>query len=397
MSFGRTATSLIVLLAGVDCTSIQAAVPESPEFRVTRRGVATIPHVVTDKNGHEVPVTGLSGITRLEGDRYAAIMDNSDRVLLFTLPISADGAPGEPHDFDVVTLAERHDYEDIAVCPPPLQERIAARQLRRGLPDPGRCLLVAEEDTPAIRAMSLVDGSLLGVIPIPEIFGARRPNRGLESLDIDPDGRHIWTANEEALAADGPTASATAGTVVRITKLDISQTDAQAKTASYQYAYAVDPPHAFVRLINGDALAGVVALVGLGGGRLLVLERAGCPGIPAFESRLYLVDTSPARTVSHLRDDLELEENYRLRKTLLWKDQVGCNIEGLCFGPTLPSACRTLLGISDNGASGTPSQIVLLALEETAHLSSLQRLFGGLAVAALGIGILASTVAFRRG
>jgi len=358
--------------------SVEAA--DAPPFRISQRGVATLPQSVTDRDGREVPITGLSGITWLGDDRYAAIMDNSDKLLLFTLPVGPDGAPGQPSDLEVVTLAERHDYEDVAVCPPPLQERIVARQLRNGLPDPGRCLLVAEEDTPAIRAVSLADGALLGVIPIPEIFSTRRPNRGLESLDIDPDGRHIWTANEEALPADGPAATAGSGTLVRLARIAIPKPAQQERDAPLQLPYAVDPPHGFIGVFPDDPLSGVVAIAGLGGGQLLVLERSGCPGLPPFENRIYLVDTAEAQGIARVGNEGGSERAASpLPKTLLWQDQLGCNVEGLCAGKPLRERNRALLGIADNNGIGMPNQIIAFTLEKAPSGVSVPLLVGGAA------------------
>lgn len=373
--------ALYGLLWGV--VSSVAAGPAVPQVRILHRGVTTLPQSVADRNGEEVPITGLSGITWLGDDRYAAIMDNSDKLLLFTLPISPDGQPGEPRDLELVTLAERHDYEDVAICPPPLRERIVARQLRRGLPDPGRCLLVAEEDTPAIRAVSLVDGSLLGVIPIPEKFATRRPNRGLESLDIDPDGRHVWTANEEALPADGPPAAVGAGTIVRIARIAIPEPEQQERTEPTQLAYAVDAPHDFIRVFSGDPLSGVTAIVGLGDGRLLVLERSGCPGLPAFENRIYLVNTDNTRDVSHVENNVAEHAHHHLAKMLLWKDQLGCNVEGLCLGKPLRGSTRALVAVADNNGIGTPNQLIGFVLEDAPAGMPLSLLVGGAAVAAL--------------
>ena len=176
---------LACCFAAVAAPFCHAAAPGKPPLRVTHRGSVTLPDKVRDTAGNDVAITGLSGITWLGDDRYAAIMDNSDKLLLFSLTLAADGTPEEAADLKVLTLAEHHDYEDIAPCPEPLRKRIAARRLRQGQSDPGRCLLVCEEDTPAIRAISIDDGSLLGVIPIPPELASRRPNRGLESLDVE--------------------------------------------------------------------------------------------------------------------------------------------------------------------------------------------------------------------
>lgn len=378
--------ALVGLLMGI--AAGHAAPPDAPPLRLVRRGVTTLPQTVATRDGHEVPITGLSGITWLGDDRYAAIMDNSDTLLLFTLPVAVDGMPGAPRDIRLVTLAERHDYEDVAVCPEPLRERIAARQVRRGLADPGQCLLVAEEDTPAIRAVSLADGGLLGVIPIPEIFATRRPNRGLESLDIEPDGRHIWTANEEALEADGPPARIDGGTVVRLAKIPIPEPGEDRREEPRQLAYVVDPPHRFVRVFAGEPLSGVAAVTGLGDGRLLVLERSGCPGLPPFENRIYLVDTREATDVTPVTRDLAARPEDHLPKTLLWQEPLGCNMEGLCLGPNLRGTSRAVLGIADNNGIGTPNQVIAFVLDDAPAAGHLPMVVGGATVVAVMLALV---------
>jgi hypothetical protein len=354
-----------------------------PPVRVTYCGFSMLPQSVVGRDGTEVAIRGLSGITWLGDDRYAAIMDNGDKLLLFSLPLARDGTPLEPTDLELVTLSEHHDYEDLVVCPPGLQDRITARQLRKGLPDPGQCLLVAEEDTPAVRGVSLADGSVLGVIPTPEMLAARRPNRGFESLAIDADGRHIWTANEEALPADGPAAAASTGTVVRLTRIAIPDPEQRDRPVSLQIAYAVDPPHGFVPVFPGPPLSGVVALASLGADRLLVLERSGCPGLPPFENRLYAVNTRNARDISSTPDKAAERVADHVGKALLWKDQLGSNVEGLCLGPKLGGSRRALLAVADNNGIGTPNQVIGFVLEEAADQMSLPTVAGSAILIAL--------------
>ncbi len=118
--------------AGLALACCGDPVDAGPMVRIAQRGIVTLPQSATDSTGKVIPITGLSGITWLGDDRYAAVMDNSNTLLLFRLPLNDDGTPGEPTALHVITLAERHDYEDVAVCPALLRRRIAARQLRRG-------------------------------------------------------------------------------------------------------------------------------------------------------------------------------------------------------------------------------------------------------------------------
>jgi hypothetical protein len=349
----------LILLA----TAASAEPPALPP-RITLAGTLTLPDTAPALDGSgELEITGLSGVTWLGEDRFAAIMDNSDRLLLFRLAFSPTGEPTAITDLGILVLGERHDYEDVAACPPRLLERIAAKRQARGDDAPVNCLLVCEEQTPAIRAIDLDTGALLGIVPVPPIAATRRSNRGLESLAVDPDGSHIWTATEEAVPADGPGSTATAGTVVRLMRIAVPGADSA--TGEAQFAYAVDPPHRFVRVLTGEPLSGVTALVALDRGRLLVLERSAGPGLPPFMSAIYLVETHVAADVTDVPDGLATRETLHISKELLWRDALGCNVEGLCLGAMLPDGGQALVAVADNGGLGTPNQLIGLVIRET--------------------------------
>lgn len=332
---------------------------------VSWRGSLTLPATAADAAGNVVPVTGLSGIAWLGGDRYVAAMDNSRHVLLFRLTLSQTGKPLAVEEVRAVRLSQRHDFEDVAACPPEVAE--ALERERRGAVSRGgdrddQTVLLCEEDTPAVRAFALADGRMVGAVALPDNLLSRRPNRGPESLAVEPDGRFAWTANEEPLPADGPPTAVAAPGIVRLTRLPLPVTGEPA-AASLQLAYPVDPPHGFVRVFAGQPLSGLVALVALGGGRMLALERSGAPGLPPFASRIYAVDVTGAPDVSLVDHDLAGRPEVRLEKRLLWGDALGVNLEGLCLGPWLADGDRALVAIADNGGLGTPNQLVGLALE----------------------------------
>jgi len=315
-----------------------------------------------------VPVTGLSGIAWLGGDRYVAAMDNSRHVLLFRLTLSQTGKPLAVAGLRAVRLSQRHDFEDVAACPAAVAEALERERhggTNRTVRRDERVVLLCEEDTPAVRAFSLTDGRMVGAVALPDNLLSRRPNRGLESLAVEPDGRFVWTANEEPLPADGPPTAVAAPGIVRLTRLPLPQAGTPAG-AILQLAYPVDPPHGFLRVFAGQPLSGLVALVTLGGGRLLALERSGAPGLPPFASRIYAVDVAGAQDISQVDGDLLGRSAARLEKRLLWGDALGVNLEGLCLGPWLADGDRALVAVADNGGLGTPNQLVGLALETPA-------------------------------
>ncbi len=325
------------------------------------RGLEPLPATArTTSPSTSVGVTGLSGITWLGGARYAAVLDNSDRILLLTVELGEDGTPTEIRDTKVVTVSAAHDYEDIAAAGPES--------------DGTRRLFLCEEDTPAVRIARFPGGQLEGLLPLPEVFRSRRPNRGLEGLALDPDGRYLWTANEEPLEEDGPEVAEGRGGVVRLVRLDTAAVAVEGTSrvkvdvtnkapGPLQVAYAVDPPHGFIRIVDAPLYSGLVALVALGEGRLLLLERSAGGGLPPFSSRIYLVDTTSASDISGVERDLTAVDP--VAKQLLWEGALGTNLEGLCLGPELAGGGRALLGVVDNGGLGTPNQLAAFVLRST--------------------------------
>ena len=366
----------VLVLVGATAGWPDAEHATGAEPSVVLQGAIPLPNRADDADGNGVEITGLSGVAWLGDDRYVAVMDNSEHLLLFRLSLTQTGKPLGVEDLRIVKLSQRHDYEDVVPCPAAVargmqQDRGDADGERGNESEP--CVLVCEEDTPAVRLFSLVDGRMLGALPLPENLLTRRPNRGLESLAIEPSGRSVWTANEEALANDGPPAAVGGGTVVRLTRLPLAPAEQplpfdrlrsrrEQPAAAVQVAYRVDPPHPFLRVFAGQPLSGLAALVALGNGRLLTLERSGAPGLPPFASRIYLVDTGNAVDVSAVERDLAVRKEAVVEKRLLWSDSLGINLEGLCLGPLLADGNRSLVAIADNGGLGTPNQLVGLAL-----------------------------------
>jgi len=328
------------------------------EFAVEQRGSLILPGEVLDADGKSAPVVGLSGIAWTGDDRFFGVMDNSRSVLSFRIELSDAGRPTSASEFAISTIADHHDYEDVIWLP---AEDVATGRSAPVGSQAGRVLL-CEEDSPGIHAFDLASGRRLASLAVPEIFRRRRPNRGFESLAIDIGGRHVWTANEEPLEVDGPAVTADAGGVVRLARVPIARGSPDGTPATIQHAYQVDPPHRFVKVLDGPVFSGVTAIVCLVPDRLLVLERSGGAGLPPFESRLYEVSLDGAEDVSDVRERLFEKASAVLPKRLLWKGQLGMNLEGLCLGPKLADGSRAIVGIGDNGGLDTPSRLVVFSL-----------------------------------
>jgi hypothetical protein len=297
----------------------------------------------------------LSGLTWTGGVRYYAV---SDRVpaALYPLRIEIDPRTGTIRSAALepgMALRGSEDLEGIAVEPA------------------GGSVLVSDEVGAAIRRYRAADSSLLGSIAVPPVFASARKNEGLESLSLSPDGRVLWTANEEALRVDGPTATFTTGTLIRIQRLDLDRDGVSSTPVSRlpppvsQWAYLTDPiPGDTMRRGRDIEASGVSEMVALPDGGLLVLERA--YGAAGTRSRLYEVDFSSGTDTAPL-PSLTGSRITPVRKRLLWERTFpDANFEGAALGPTLEDGGRSLVLVSDNGHA-LRQALYALVLRERIH------------------------------
>lgn len=348
----------------------EQVVPVEAMERLTPLGLVTAPGEIVDTDGVRRPVAELSGITWLGGSSYAAVMDGSDRLLVLDVDVDVDAMLPTVVYKGTVELDRQRDWEDIAVCP-----------------DDGRVRrwFLVEEDTPAVRGFVTADaerpGDALarlrpwGAVSLAIPFRTARPNRGPEGLALEPGGRRLWTVNEEPLSRDGPAPAEGVSGRVRLVGIDVDPDTAiggevDPVSTRREVVYEVDPPHARVGLPGGPLYSGVVALVALGEGRLIVLERSAAAGVPPFENRFFVVNTTAARDARDIDGDLGSPDVMPVAKVLLWKGALGVNLEGICAGPRLPDGSVLIVGVADNGAEGTggpkPNPFALFRLAEEA-------------------------------
>lgn len=306
----------------------------------------------------------LSGLAWMGGDRYASVTDEYATLHFLSIPI--DRTTG------TVTGLE-------FVGPKPLYDDAGARLGRRdGGPDLEGIAFESESGTfwiadersardstgSALRRHDR-EGRTLEVVgpsahPSLAPFASTRSNRGLESLARRPDDGGYWTANEESLLIDGPTATPERGTVVRLFSFDASM------RPEAQYAYRTDPVSGTISSPTtavGHELSGVVGLTAVPGGRLLALERmlgGDESGMAGFRIRIYEIDASEATDVSAegYRDGLEGTEYVPVAKRLLAEQRFGLansNFEGMALGPELENGDRSLLIVADNGGGDRQS------------------------------------------
>lgn len=288
----------------------------------------------TQSLGNGAAVGQLSGLTWMGGNDWLVVADKRNELL--PLNVSFDLATGTTTTItqsakQIIGGVER-DYEGIAYT--------------GGLRN---TLLIAEEDSPAVREFSLptlterVDSPL----PTPSVFLSPnlRSNLGFESLTYSQASGSVYTANEEALVSDGATATSSLGTTVRIQRFTPS---GSSFAAAGQWAYKTDPIHGSNSGVTDPAAqCGLSDLVVLDDGRLLTLERSvyytsffGSP-VPNFESRIYVVSPTGSPGSADLLNPLS--------KTLLWSGSLGLsgNLEGLALGPATDNGWL-VLGICDN-------------------------------------------------
>src|SRR5690606_2366466 len=209
--------------------------------------------------------------------------------------------------------------------------------------DPGTgTVLVSDETGPAIRRHDPVTGALLGSIPVPAVFSGHRSNRSLESLARDPVTGALWTANEDALLADGPAMGFGTGSVVRLQRFDAAgQPDGQ---WAYETSGIPGGP------LGGFETGGVVDLLVLPSGELLVMERT--LSSLFFRLRIFEVSFDGATDTSGL-SSLASDPFTPVTKTLLWESPTLFeNYEGLALGERLDDGSWSLLLVADDAGVG---------------------------------------------
>ncbi|MFI9505681.1 esterase-like activity of phytase family protein [Nocardia sp. NPDC052566] len=212
---------------------------------------------------------------------------------------------------------------------------------------------------PSVR-IARPDGAFAGELPIPENERMRpnsgpRRNAALEAATFAAGGTLFVTAVEEPLLQDGPSPTDTEGALSRIT------VQTRFGTLLAQYAYPMSPVHAPGP--GGSGVASILAADPLDPTKFLVLERSFVQGV-GNSIRIYEADISAATNILDAPIGTARPATKRLLVDLA---DVGLahvdNIEGMTWGPRLPSGERTLILVSDNNFSDQQvTQLIALAL-----------------------------------
>ncbi len=304
-----------------------------------------------------VPFGGISGLFSLGDGRYVALSD--DR-----------GERGEPRFYEIaVTVGDDHSLDVEILSQTSILTEDGTSFATKTI-DPegivfdsasGDYIWVSETDlnkNPTMRVMNAA-GEYIRSYDLPVGYFSTKDGVGdvdaasLESIAITPEGNTLYIGTENALQQDGPRASSTQVTPVRIVRMDKATGEIQG-----EYLYVVDS----VGNVATDAERpwsdnGLTDLVSLGDGRLIATERNGWH-VGDFEFhfavKTYLVDLNGATDIRDIPSlaEADVARIQPAHKTLLVDfSQLGLesvdNIEAMAAGPVVDGE-PTMLFVSDN-------------------------------------------------
>ena len=283
----------------------------------------------------------FSGLTRISGNRYAAVDDKlkGGGIVFFSIPLDSYGNVGtvrmQVADGTAQATGKARDCEGIAFVP-------------------STATLYVSSENQEIREYDLAGRETGKALRIPKdlIVNNIQSNRGFEALTYDDATGLFWTTTESPLKKDT--------FLPRLLRLQSFTSDGE---PAERFLYQTETP-ARSAANTSAYVHGVPALAALDDGRLLVLEREVYVPNGGFWDKLsdsftkidiYLVD--PVRDTAGI-----------LRKSLLCSFRTGAldlaNFEGMCLGPVLPDGTRTLLLIADSqrGSGGLTNEYVKVIL-----------------------------------
>ena len=221
-----------------------------------------------------------------------------------------------------------------------------------------RRLILTSEGIPAtlidpfVRRYRL-DGSFVGDLPVPQAFRVTadqssgvRPNLGFEAAATD--GRHFYTATENALFQDGPAATIANGSPSRLLRYDLQHEPARAPVGLR------DRPGGRAAVPTVFSVNGIVELLPIDHDTLISMERSFSVGAPGTGNKIKLYTVSLRGGVAHKRLLLDL-------------DDLGIpldNVEGITFGPRLRDGRRSLVLVSDNNFAADPVHAVPIVRDQ---------------------------------
>ncbi len=309
-------------------------------------------------------VGGLSGIDRdPRDDRYVLISDDRSRLSptrFYTARLAIDASGFHDARLETVVALRRPDgslYPPDAADAEAIRFDPATRTLwwtSEGLRQPARGPSGLID--PFVRRSAL-DGAYLGEVPLDPMFHITTADRGprdnlvFEGLTLSADAASLWVAMEAPLLQDGPMPTMRAGAWSRLSRHD-RQPSGGFGALALQLAYRIDPIPSNGAWTSAFAQTGVSEILAVDATHLFVLERAFVLG-PRWRIRLFEAGLDGATDVARI-DSLDAADGTFVPTTkalVLDFDELGVpidNLEGMCFGPTLPNGHRTLVLVSDD-------------------------------------------------
>ena len=287
---------------------VPSQMPSQVSSQVSSQMSAQVSRVNRQKSfRHSVPAGNYSGITHIDGNRYAIVSDKAPEMGFFLFNIQIDSLTGQLQHVvceRFVSLHEvSHDEEAIAY-----------------LPERETLFLVSEAST-TIRECTL-DGTLTGRHIRLQMYDGLGKNKGLESLSYQASTQRFWTCNEAA--------------PILIQAFD------KAFNPVNSFSYTLDAPSA--RRNARYYAHGVSELLALDDGSLLVLEREFF--VPKRKvgawvvNKLYQIGNDYPQTPKHLVFKWKTRLNLTRRSL--------ANYEGMCLGPRLADGRQVVILVSDS-------------------------------------------------
>ena len=368
-----------LIAMAVLCPPSLAGAEGDSNARSDRRPVPKIERLtflgeVTFPTGFQFQGTEVGGLSGLDFDPYSqtfyALADDRSATgpaRFYTLDIDlTDGSldAGDIQFRTVVTLKNQ------AGQPFPLNG--VDPEAIRFDPFRGTLFWTSEGDANALQAPFVremeVDGSFIrelqvpaGYLPTADQRRGIRNNLAFESLTFSFNRRQLVTATENALFQDGDPATLTAGSRARILQIN-----ARTGRAGREFIYVTEPIAAPPVPAGSFATNGLVEMLAVGFNQYLAVERSFSVGV-GNAIKLFRVDTSRATDVSKRRRRRR-HVQPAAKDLLLDLSVLGItldNIEGLTFGPRLPTGELTLILVSDNNfnPNGQFTQFLAFAID----------------------------------
>ena len=296
-----------------------------------------------------VKAANFSGITRIEGNRYAVVDDKETTDGFMFLDIDIDTKNGKVRD---VSYAEPSGFID---------RKSNIESIDRDCEGIAYCkqsntLFVTGEKDQRIMEYDLNGNPTGRELDIPDFMSVQNivGNYGFEALSYNEQEETFWTTTEATLKSDGQKSSLKNRDVQN--RLRILSFGSDLKPAM-MFAYQMDRMEAKAK--KGNHVHGVPAMLALNDGRLIVMEREACVRRNYIDSfcriKLYEVRPEADKALPYSVVLSELTDNQFLGKRLLYKFTTHvsfvwnfANYEGMCLGPKLDDGRQTLVLICDS-------------------------------------------------